>query len=450
MPSVYRSCGSPMSSSRLKLDLPIIAGPNPSRRGNAQDRLLNAVTRVAVRDGYAHLTVEKIITAAGVSRATFYQYFRDVEDCFWSAYRRHAEQLVADVTAAAAGSRQRELEILDTLVTTSVSRPDVALLLMREGLAAGAAGLSERDALVSRIEQAMTSPAPQRSTIDLPAAILIGGTFGFLSMRLSDGGAIDCLREDVRDWALSFVRRSSQSSWSARLAPAFSHQASQAPMGESATRARGAQRERILRAIAATIRAKGYRDITVADIVSAAGVSRRGFYNDFPSKADAFIAAYEHAFEQTLAACTPAFFVSAAWPERVWQAAQAFTGFFSREPLFAYLCFVECYAIGPGFAPRVHDMQLAFTLFLEEGYRQQPQAPSLSRACAALTATAIFELALQGTCRGASLYLRRLQPLAVYIALAPFIGLDTAGAFVSGKLSTQAAAAPEAVCGNDA
>jgi len=166
------------------------------------------------------------------------------------------------------------------------------------------------------------------------------------------------------------------------------------------------------------------------------------FYNEFPSKADAFFAAYEHAFRMGLGACTPAFFISAPWPERVWHCAQAFTGFFSREPLLAHLGFVDCYAIGPGFAPRMDDMHRAFTLFLEEGYRQRPQARSLSRACATLTATAIFELALQGSLRGPGLNLRRLQPLAVYVALAPFIGRDEAGAFVLGKLSAKSYDAP--------
>jgi AcrR family transcriptional regulator len=420
------------------------ARASSSRRPGAQQRLLDAVTEVAVRDGYAHLTVERILAAAGVSRATFYQYFCDVEDCFWSAYREHADRLVRDVTAAVSGSRERELEVLDALVAAAISRPQVARLLMREGLAAGATGLSERDALIARIECAMSGSAAGPSTLDLPAAILIGGTFGFLSMSLSDGGAVDCLREQVLEWAGAFARRSSQPSWSARLTPAFSRPAARALAPPGGVRPGGAPRERILRATAATICAKGYREIAVADIVAAAGVSRRGFYNEFSSKDDAFVAAFEHGFQQAIAACTPGFFISAPWPERVWHGAQAFTGFFSRDPLLAYLCCVECYALGPEFARRVHDMQLAFTLFLEDGYRQRPQAQSLSRACSALTATTIFELAFQASARNPSLYLRRLHPLAVYVALVPFIGLEEAGAFVMGNLPARRPGAPAA------
>jgi AcrR family transcriptional regulator len=419
-------------------------GPDPSRRRSAHDRLLDGAAGVAGRDGYAQLTVERVLAAAGVSRATFYQYFSNVDDCFSGAYRQSAEQLVSDVEASVRGSEHRELAVLDVLVDTAIRRPQRARLLMREGLAAGPMGRSERDALISRIEHAMTGSGPHQATIDLPAAMLIGGMFRFLSMRLADGSALDGLHEEVRRWAGTFARRSSQPSWSARFAPALPRDGSRTPAHASRLRPRGAPRERILRAAVATVAEKRYRDVTVADIVEAAGVSRRGFYNQFPSKSAAFIASYEHAFQQSLAACTPAFFAARAWPERVWHGVQALTRFFSREPSFAYLGFVECYAIGPGFVMRVHDTQLAFTLFLEEGYQQRPEAQSLSRMCSALTATAIFELGFQVSRRGPGLYMRRMQPLAVYVALTPFIGSDAAGAFVADKLSAMDSAAPAA------
>ena len=418
-------------------------GASLSSRGSAHDRLLDAATQLTARDGYANLTVEKLLAGAGVSRATFYQYFCNVDDCFWSAYRQHAEQLLVDVETAAAGSIHRELEVLDALVAAAVSRPQAARLLMREVLAAGATGRCERDALIARIERAMTGPAGHQSKIDLPPAILIGATFGFLSIRLAGGGALDDAREQVREWVGTFARRSSRPSWSARLAPAHAATASRSPAGSGPARPGGTPRERIMRAMAAAIHAKGYRDATVADIVAAASVSRRSFYNEFPSKADAFFAAYEHSFQMGLGACTPAFFISAPWPERVWHSAQAFTGFLAREPLLSYLGFVECYAAGPTFALRVQDTHLAFTLFLEDGY-QRARARSLSRACSTLTATAIFELAFQGTRRNPGLYLRRSQPLAVYIALAPFLGRDEAGEFVTGKLAATDSDAPAA------
>lgn len=51
---------------------------------------------VAATDGYASMTVAKILAAAQVSRATFYQYFTHVDDCFRSAYRHHAARLIEE------------------------------------------------------------------------------------------------------------------------------------------------------------------------------------------------------------------------------------------------------------------------------------------------------------------------------------------------------------------
>jgi AcrR family transcriptional regulator len=409
---------------------------------SAHDRLLNAATQAVARDGYVNLTVERILAAASVSRATFYQYFSNVDDCFWSAYCRHAEQLVSDVAAAAQANRHPELAVLDALAAAATSRPEIACLLMRECLAAGPRGLVERDRLISQIEQAMSGPVPSQPTIDLPVPILIGATFRFLSMRLSDGGALDGVEGEVREWVESFARRSSRPSWSARFAPVLPREAPPMSVQLSPRRPADTPRKRILRATAASMRAKSYRAVTVADIAAVAGVSRRAFYTLFQSKADVFIAAYEHAFQQALAAFTPAFFTPRKWPERIWHGALAFTSFFASEPLFAYLGFVECYAIGPGFASRVHDTQLAFTLFLEDGYQQRPEAQSPSRASSALTATAIFELGFQASRRSPSVYLRPMQPLAVFIALAPFIGANDAGEFVMAKLSATDADAP--------
>jgi hypothetical protein len=136
-----------------------------------------------------------------------------------------------------------------------------------------------------------------------------------------------------------------------------------------------------------------------------------------------------------MAACAPAFFGASSWRECVWQAGLAFTGFMAREPLVAHIGFLECYAIGPRHMPRVHDTQLAFTLFLEQGYRERPGAEALSRELSSLVAATIFETAFQASCQGPAFELRRAQPLAVYVALAPFIGVDDAGEFVLCKLT---------------
>src|SRR3954466_3544394 len=49
-------------------------------------RMLEAVTDVTAKHGYADAAVADIIAAAGLSRKTFYEQFKDKEECFLTAY----------------------------------------------------------------------------------------------------------------------------------------------------------------------------------------------------------------------------------------------------------------------------------------------------------------------------------------------------------------------------
>lgn len=410
-----------------------------------QTRLTAAVAQVLADGGFPALTVARLIAHARVSRATFYQYFADAEECFLTAYRSEGERLTQDVRGAArSADRERELVVVDRLVRFALAEPLTARLLMREGLAAGPHGILERDGLIAQLAACLgreDDRAVCAMRLDLPAAVLIGGVFRFLALRLSDEDAPGLAGEGVQQWAGLFARRHAQLRWSTKLTPPppRAEPPPLAPKARRAIRSHGSRRQRLIHATAATIREKGYAATTVADIVAVAAVSRRAFYDEFHSKSDAYVASYEHAFREALAASTPAFFSAASWSERVWASALAFTGYFSREPLMAHLGFVECYAVGPAFVRRVHETHLAFTLFLEDGYRQRPEAALLSRECSALTMEAIFETAFQASRWGAGLHMRRMQPLAVYIALAPFIGADEAGEFLAQKLAANAA-----------
>ena len=420
-----------------------LAGPEQHRRPRSgatpgvSRRILEAVTQSAGRYGLAELTVELIQRDAQVSRASFYQYFSSIDDCFWNTYHHHAQQLVHRVTDAVAGQAEPELAALEVLVQTATEHPNIAQLLMREGIGAGATALEEREWLIEGIAGAITASS-SAGAIDLPPEIMIGGVFRFLSLKLDGGGALDRLAHDVSEWTRTFFAGPNEETWSREFAPRLPARENLRPEGSgvlaNAKRTHG-HRERIIWATAATIRDVGYRNMTVEQVCAAAGVSRRSFYNTFPTKADAFIATYEYAFQQTVAACTPAFFGARIWRERIWHGFEASSAFFSREPLLAYVGFVECYSIGRAFALRVRDTQLAFTLFLEDGYRQRPQAEALSRDCSELTAATIFEAGFLASLRGPAISIRQVQPLSVYIALTPFISRHAAGQFVERKVS---------------
>lgn len=144
---------------------------------SAEQRLLDAVTEACARVSYPDLTVEDLLAGAGVSRATFYQYFSNVEDCFLAAYRGHARALVEAVVSSS-DREHPELAALDAVVDLAIHRPDVALLLSREGLAGGPVARRARDALIVGIERALTAKQRRLHRVDLPLGVCLAAFSG--------------------------------------------------------------------------------------------------------------------------------------------------------------------------------------------------------------------------------------------------------------------------------
>ena len=404
-----------------------------NRRATIDHRLVDAVTQAAAEDGVAGLTLDRVLSGARVSRASFYQYFPSLEECFFSAYRLHADQLVSDVRAAVKCAPDPEVAVLDALVEMAVSRPDAARLLTIEGLASGRRGLTERQALIHAIVQ-LIEVSPRRQTIEIPAVALIGGTMRYLAMRLTSGevGAA----ADVRDWARGFACPSEPPEWQrGRYGIASGHNRSE-PSSPAISRLprNVSPRARILCAAAALVCDEGYRACSITDVATAAGVSRRFFYNHFEDKRAAVVAAYEHCFERLLAVCAPAFFGSEAWEDRVWQAGVAFARFFAREPVFGHLGFGQTYALGPTFAKRVKDLHVAFTWFLDGRHYDPRNGAASAEARSVLTAATVSEVAFQSLRHGAALNMLARLPLVTYVVLTPFVGREDASTFVTSRL----------------
>jgi AcrR family transcriptional regulator len=323
---------------------------------------------------------------------------------------------------------------LKGLVAAARGAPDRAALVMLEGLGAGQAALREREQLMGQIARICEPSGRGRWTTALPPAALIGGAMRFLSMGLLDGTLPDDCEAKLLAWARSYEPRADQSP----LAPF----AGRGALGDVKLRSiqphllcrSGSKRQRILRAAALTVDNKGYRDATIGDIVSAAGVSRTSFYACFADKREAVIAAFEDSFERLLTVCAPAYLSAESWTERVWNSCLAFTSFFAREPYLGRLVFVDCFALDRQFTSHVHRRQLAFGLFLEEGFRQSRSGRQLPHEYAALTACALCELASQPARHNAIHQLRATQPLAVYVAVTPFTGAEAAESFISPRV----------------
>jgi len=72
------------------------------RRGPQRERLLSALAESCATRGYGATTIAAICEPAGVSRATFYELFRDKDDCMRAAM----ELSLAEATSAVAAAQE--------------------------------------------------------------------------------------------------------------------------------------------------------------------------------------------------------------------------------------------------------------------------------------------------------------------------------------------------------
>lgn len=117
-----------------------------------------------------------------------------------------------------------------------------------------------------------------------------------------------------------------------------------------------AQRMRVLRALAEAMAEKGYARTSVADVLRRAGVSRETFYEQFKSKEDCFMSAFDDAYSHILAAVSAG---AAEAGSRAGEPAQRLTrvlddylGALSADPVLARVFLIEVYAAGPAAVQR--------------------------------------------------------------------------------------------------
>lgn len=107
------------------------------------------------------------------------------------------------------------------------------------------------------------------------------------------------------------------------------------------------QRERLLDGIAWTVARRGYAATPVAEILKAAGVSRRTFYEQFADKEDCFLAAYDAIVNLCNERLLAAYRDADGWENGIAHAYDALLRTLAAEPDFAHLAVVDVLAAGP-------------------------------------------------------------------------------------------------------
>jgi AcrR family transcriptional regulator len=423
------------------------------RKATQRERLVAGMIAAGNDIGYARANVSAVIEHAGVSRPTFYDYFSDRDACFLEALDDVYRRLLAHVRERVdAGAQDRALHCaVEALIDFAAGESDAARFLTSEAMTAGPRALDTRDrglAEIGRIvERRHALVAGSTAVPDVSPRMLMGGAYRLIGARLRRGEpGLTRLREDLLVWIDSYRRPASEHRWNSlaggathRLSPFVPSMPLRPPdvLGPGRPRIPAAdvaenQRLRILFATATLAAEQSYAASTVADILKLAGVDGRTFYAQFAGKQEAFIAVHELGVQRVLWVTGQAFFSGSSWPERVWEAARAFTQFLDINPLIAQVGFIEAYAAGPAAVQRVEDSHLAFTMFLQEGYQHVPES-GLSRLALEAIVMTIFEIVYCRVRAGDAAGTTSLLAPMSHLCLAPFLGAPGTAQFIDSR-----------------
>jgi AcrR family transcriptional regulator len=200
------------------------------------------------------------------------------------------------------------------------------------------------------------------------------------------------------------------------------------------------QRARIIAALAEETMAKGYRAVTVADIVRRAGIARNTFYENFSSKEDCFLAASEFAVTEALGQIVEAASKFESWPARVNAGLAAFLSYVATEPALARTCIVEALSAGPAAVERYERSIQSFVPLLRLGRKVSPQGEELPETLEETIVGGVFWILYQRIIMGQSEQIEDLRAELVEFSLTPYLGSEAARRIAAEPPSTLATA----------
>jgi AcrR family transcriptional regulator len=414
------------------------------------------MVEAANNGGYAKANVSEVITAAGVSRPTFYQYFDNKDDCFRVAVEEASTALLTHVRRAIGEAEANEALVATArgLINFATDEPPLARFLFNEPLGGNSAALDARDEGLRTLERSVQTRLrhadPTASAPDYPARPIIGGLCRLVGGRLRRAEPrITALIADLEAWLDAYQRPYSEHQWRQRkpngrptrspfvpkeplsAPPPFRRGRSRLDDEEIADR----QRLRLLFAAAELAQQRGYNAATVEDITKRAGIDARVFYAMFADKQGAFMAVHEFGAQRVMEVTAEAFFSGDTWPERNWEAGRAFTQFLDTNPLVANVGFVEAYAVGPAAIQRVEDSHAAFGMLMQEGFHVASPGHRPPKLATEIIVKTIFETVYGRVRAPGTGRLAALLPHFTFLVLAPFVGPNDADDFIAGKLA---------------
>lgn len=125
--------GDPLPRGRHKLERDVVLA---SQRG----RLITAFARLAADSGYDKVTIIDIVSLAGTSKRTFYEHFKDKEDCLLQTFDTARMMLISAIVGEAgpvADPVERIRVGMRAYIQALSDLPDFTRLFLNESMSAG-------------------------------------------------------------------------------------------------------------------------------------------------------------------------------------------------------------------------------------------------------------------------------------------------------------------------
>jgi AcrR family transcriptional regulator len=396
--------------------------PEESERSQ-RERLFGAIVALSAEEGYESTKIADLVKLAGVSRAAFYDHFRDKKECLLAAVDALVEPTIALIERAedAGTGEARVRQAVEAFLGLVARQPAASKVIFVEVYAAGREGEATVERILDTFERFGVSQFNEipgrKGTPPQMVRAMLGGFQKVIQKRLySDEAAqLPRLAEDIASWGLSYPappgplegpKRRGRKAKSFAERQAVAHPP-----------------ERVLRALAAIVAEKGYAATTVAEVVERAGTSQRVFYGHFENKEDAFLAALDSGSAQMLGLVLPAFRRAKSWEESVRAAYEAMFSFGIEEPEYTRLGAVEMYTVGRRALETRDTVMEGLEALLAPGYELAPDTPPIA---AEAIGGAIYALIHDQVKRNGPESMPELAPMATYMTLAPFVGAEEA------------------------
>jgi AcrR family transcriptional regulator len=364
----------------------------PQTGKSERSRLCEAMIGLCVERRYSNVTVELVLERAELGPEAFECHFADLEDCFCQIFEAQRDEFARRVEEAYAAERgwANQLRAGAYAMLFYFDEDRRRALFMREAFYAGERANLLRDqanagfvALIDQGREQMADPG----SLSVHTAETIAGAIYQRMQSAADRQAFELFGKGVGEMMYTAVlpylgpeaataelriapppcrsgspRRSSGAAAGYSLPVAVRRKETAVGAGPelgplpgghhglSPEQVAESQRERLLGAVAEAVAAKGYAATTISDIVTAASVSSRAFYENFDSKEQCFLAAFDAVIAHLRELIDAAVAGAEDWPHKAIAALRAALHFFAAEPDLARICIVEPLAASPAIA----------------------------------------------------------------------------------------------------